>query len=309
VFRREECSSAYAKAEERLDGELGASGLFDRTELARLLARDAEWIRASEEALAEQKDALTRLSSAIEDREKQLLAHTEGRPIAREDAIVREAAAQLARTEAEARLVRAIEEEARARNRLTLDDEARTSMLHLRPQIDRQKQAADRWAEMSALIGSSDGKKLRTFAQGLTLDALLAQANLHLEQLRPRYRLERVPGHDMELEVVDGDMGDEVRAVATLSGGETFLVSLALALGLSSLSAKNVSIRSLFIDEGFGSLDKDALESALATLDQLQAEGRTIGLISHMPDVAERIGYQIQVRPTGPGRSEVVVPA
>ena len=111
----------------------------------------------------------------------------------------------------------------------------------------------------------------------------------------------------MELEVIDGDMGDEVRAVSTLSGGERFLVSLALALGLSSLSSRNVKIESLFIDEGFGSLDRDALEVALATLDQLQSEGRTIGIISHMPEIAERIGYQIEVRPIGPGRSEVRV--
>jgi exonuclease SbcC len=95
--------------------------------------------------------------------------------------------------------------------------------------------------------------------------------------------------------------------LSTLSGGERFLVSLALALGLSSLSSKNVRIESLFVDEGFGSLDRDALEVALATLDQLQSEGRTIGIISHMPEIAERVGYQIEVRPVGGGRSEVRV--
>jgi exonuclease SbcC len=111
----------------------------------------------------------------------------------------------------------------------------------------------------------------------------------------------------MELQVVDADMGDEVRGIASLSGGETFLVSLALALGLSSLAAGHVKIESMFIDEGFGTLDRDTLEVALSTLDQLLAEGRTVGLISHVPDLAERIGYQVLVQPVGPGRSTVKV--
>jgi DNA repair protein SbcC/Rad50 len=298
-------------AVERLEAELAASSLAGeaapREVLGRLLAHDAAWIRESEAQIARARDALTRLESALEDRMEQLADLSAGEQIDREGAKARLEASLARCDESDRRLITAIEAEARAKSQLAIDDEARAEIAHLRPEIERQRARCDRWAELSSLIGSADGKKLRGFAQGLTLDALLSQANLHLEQLRPRYRLGRVPGFDMELEVIDGDMGDEVRAVATLSGGETFLVSLALALGLSSLSAKNVTIRSLFIDEGFGSLDKEALEAALATLDQLQAEGRTIGLISHMPDVAERIGYQVHVRPTGPGRSEVVV--
>jgi exonuclease SbcC len=309
VHSREQAKAAQKEADRRLEEALAAKSFGgDRRLLARLLAHDAEWIRRAEDEIARAKDAITRLLSAIEDRERQLAATAGDQPaIDRSTALLQMEAARTERIDAESKLVLAIEAEARAKNQLSIDDAQKKEIAHLRPEIERHKTRAERWAEMSSLIGSADGRKLRTFAQGLTLDVLLAQANLHLEQLRPRYRLERVPGFDMELQVVDGDMGDEVRAVATLSGGETFLVSLALALGLSSLSAKNVSIRSLFIDEGFGSLDKEALESALATLDQLQAEGRTIGLISHMTDVAERIGYQIHVRPTGPGKSEVVV--
>jgi exonuclease SbcC len=202
-----------------------------------------------------------------------------------------------------------VDEIATLQGKLTADGVARRSLADLLPAIAAQKWMLEQWSEMSALIGSADGKKFRTFAQGLTLDLLLDQANHHLHQLRPRYRLERVPGWDMELQVVDGDMGEEARPVGTLSGGETFLVSLSLALGLSSLSSKNVKIESLFIDEGFGHLDREALDVALSTLDQLQAEGRTIGLISHVPDIAERIGYQVRVEPKGPGRSEVRVVA
>ena len=113
------------------------------------------------------------------------------------------------------------------------------------------------------MIGSHDGKLFRSFAQSLTLDQLLSVANSHLEELAPRYQLERVPQHDLELQVIDRDFGGEVRSVQSLSGGESFLVSLALALGLSSMSAHDVRVRTLLIDEGFGTLDPATLDSAL----------------------------------------------
>ena len=111
----------------------------------------------------------------------------------------------------------------------------------------------------------------------------------------------------MDLEVVDRDMGDEVRNLNSLSGGESFLAALALALGLSDLSAKTVRIESLFVDEGFGALDPESLEMALGALDQLQASGRTVGVVSHLPEVAERLGFEVQVRPLSPGRSRVEI--
>ena len=160
---------------------------------------------------------------------------------------------------------------------------------------------------LRTLIGQSDGKKFRVFAQSLTLDVLIAHANTHLQELTRRYRLARVPGHDLDLQGVDRDLGDEVRAVGSLSGGETFLVSLALALGLSSLSARQTAVRSLFIDEGFGTLDPQTLEVALSALDSLQATGCQVGLISHVPGLAERVGVQVCVTPQGAGRSRVEV--
>ena len=168
------------------------------------------------------------------------------------------------------------------------------------------------WGALAAVIGSKDGNKFRRYAQSLTLDALLALANEHLLQLSPRYRLMRVPNasrdtHALELQVIDLDMGDEIRSANTLSGGESFLVSLSLALGLSALAARNTKIDSLFIDEGFGTLDPATLEVALATLDALQAEGRQVGLISHVPGLGDRIGAQIKVEPRGTGRSSVRV--
>ena len=133
-------------------------------------------------------------------------------------------------------------------------------------------------------------------------------ANEHLAELAPRYQLERVPATDLALQVVDRDMGDEVRAVESLSGGESFLVSLALALALASLSSKQTQVESLFIDEGFGSLDPDSLDTAIACLDSLQAAGRQIGVISHVQTMVERIGVQIRVEALGGGESRVIVP-
>ena len=160
---------------------------------------------------------------------------------------------------------------------------------------------------LGEVIGSHDGKLFRSFAQSLTLDGLLAVANSHLEELAPRYQLERVPKHDLELQVIDRDLGGEVRSVQSLSGGESFLVSLALALGLSSMSAHDVRVRTLLIDEGFGTLDPATLDSALAVLDALQATGRQVGVISHVPALVERVGAHVRVSPRGGGRSEVVV--
>ena len=163
------------------------------------------------------------------------------------------------------------------------------------------------WSSLNDLIGSADGKKFRVFAQSLTLDALLAHANGHLEDLSRRYRLQRVPGSDLELQVIDADMGDEVRSVHSLSGGESFLVSLALALGLASLSSQTAEVESLFIDEGFGSLDQDALDMAIASLDTLQSLGRKVGVISHVATLVERIGTRVSVASQGGGRSTVSV--
>jgi exonuclease SbcC len=161
---------------------------------------------------------------------------------------------------------------------------------------------------LGLVIGSHDGKLFRSFAQSLTLDGLLAVANSHLEELAPRYQLERVPKHDLELQVIDRDFGGEVRSVQSLSGGESFLVSLALALGLSSMSAHDVRVRTLLIDEGFGTLDPATLDTALAVLDDLQATGRQVGVISHVPALLDRVKAHVRVAPRGGGRSEVLVP-
>ncbi|MBU3916966.1 hypothetical protein KKA14_15650, partial [bacterium] len=170
-----------------------------------------------------------------------------------------------------------------------------------------QQQEFDRWDSLNRLIGAADGKKFRRFAQGLTLDYLINLANKNLTKLNDRYYLKRNQLEELGLEVIDMYQADVSRPVSTLSGGETFLVSLALALGLSGLVSKNTSIDSLFLDEGFGTLDTETLETALAALDNLNAEGKTIGIISHVEALKDRISTQLQVKKLSGGVSALEV--
>ncbi len=174
-------------------------------------------------------------------------------------------------------------------------------------QIEAQREVFNRWAAVYDLIGSSDGKKFRIFAQGLTLQKLVQLANMHLANLSGRYVIRKRPGDELELDILDTYQADNVRSMHTLSGGESFLVSLALALGLSDLAGRNANIRSLFIDEGFGTLDDQALDLAITTLENLQARGKTIGIISHVKELKERIVTQVRVVKKGGGMSVVEV--
>jgi len=187
------------------------------------------------------------------------------------------------------------------------DDDARRRHASAAAARDAFELRAAPFETLDELFGSADGKGLRDFAQSLTLEALLGAANHHLDELAPRYQLERVPARDLELQVIDREMGDEIRSLASLSGGETFLASLALALGLSSLSAGGITVRTLLVDEGFGTLDPHTLDVALAALDALRATGRQVGIVSHVPGLEERVGATVEVRAVGGGRSIVAV--
>ncbi|WP_373047782.1 AAA family ATPase [Vulgatibacter sp.] len=269
-----------------------------RRRLALPAAEVARWREEAERLSSLRAQAQGR----FEERRAQRLAHEEtGAP-----AVQREAAEE-ARALAEAEHKAAEAAFYGSRSKRERDDEARAQSAAFLPRIEEAERNNARWETMHELIGSSAGDKFQLFAQSLTLDALLVHANGHLRELAPRYRLERAPGANLELQVIDRDMADEVRSLNSLSGGETFLVSLALALGLSALSARSTPVESLFIDEGFGTLDPQTLDTALATLDALQAAGRKVGLISHVPGMAERIGVQVRVAPQGSGSSRVQV--
>ncbi|WP_332879481.1 AAA family ATPase [Massilia sp. S19_KUP03_FR1] len=275
------------------------------SDLTSLLAVGTAWIAQERAALAELASNVQRAATVRAERQAQSAQHAAAQP----------AAAPLASVET---ALTAVLEQRRAahelaaglRLRTAQDDARRADAAAVLADIAHQQAIEQRWGRLSELIGSADGKKFRNYAQQFTLDVLLGYANSHLSQLARRYRLERVQvgnAPSLALMVRDQDMGGEVRSVNSLSGGESFLVSLALALGLASLSSNRVRVESLFIDEGFGSLDSETLGVAMDALDALQSMGRKVGVISHVQEMTERISAKILVRPAGGGSSAVTV--
>jgi len=277
---------------------------FEEDDARRLASRGESWCQDTRDAIDEYDKQRARVRERVEERERQVDEHGRARPsrnAADVDQLMEDTAEQ----------------------RKTVDrvkGEIGAQLIHAQSVKERMKALSDQlislegegrvWLQLGEVIGSADGKAFRNFAQTYTLDLLLEHANGHLADLKPRYRLERLPndGHDpLGILVVDQDMGDDRRPVNTLSGGETFLVSLALALGLSSLQSHRVRLGSLFIDEGLGALDSAALETALAALEALQLQDRQIGIISHVDGLAEHFQAEVRVVPLGAGASRVEV--
>ncbi|ENU1226925.1 AAA family ATPase [Providencia rettgeri] len=191
-------------------------------------------------------------------------------------------------------------------NQLNTDKQLRHQQQDLLQEIEKSQLSYDDWSYLSLLIGSAEGDKFRRYAQGLTLDCLVSLANQQLEKLHGRYLLQRNHQANLELQVIDGWQADSIRDIKTLSGGESFLVSLALALALSDMVSHRTQLESLFLDEGFGTLDAETLDIALDALESLNASGKTIGVISHVEAMKERIPVQIAVKKgNGLGFSEL----
>ena len=189
--------------------------------------------------------------------------------------------------------------------RLAENHKAHAALRDKQAAIAAQQAETRRWQALHDLIGSADGKKYRNFAQGLTFASVIAHANRQLARMNDRYLLTHDPARPLELDIIDNYQGGETRTTKNLSGGETFLVSLALALGLSHMAGENIRIDTLFLDEGFGTLDEETLESALDTLSALRADGKHIGVISHIAALTERIPTQIRITPEQGGRSRI----
>ena len=170
-----------------------------------------------------------------------------------------------------------------------------------------KQEAAKSIAELNAEFGSANGDKLMKLVQGYTLEILLNVANIHLKEITGRYELARISDKSLGIKIIDLDMLSETRSVHSLSGGETFLVSLALSLALSSISSNRMSIESLFIDEGFGALDSDTLKTVMSALERLQSQGRKIGVISHYGEMLEQIPVKIAVVKQNSGRSRIEI--
>lgn len=276
---------------------------LDEALVAEVAAAGSEPLDEEQAELEAIGEAVRNARSALATRGEDLTAHTASeRPSFEGD----DTAAELksaALAESEAR-----EKRDEAAFVIRRDDDARDRTAALRAEHAEASGNARIWLRLGALIGSQKGDLFRRFAQGLTLDRLVAQANVRLAELKPRYELERGQGGDMLIQVVDHDLGGDVRGLHNLSGGERFLVSLALALGLSEMSTgRGLVIESLFIDEGFGSLDGQSLGAAIDLLEQLHATGRRVGIISHIDEVKERIPVKIEVTEVARGRSTIAV--
>ncbi|MCK5687971.1 nuclease SbcCD subunit C, partial [Myxococcota bacterium] len=296
-----DASQKAKSSHDALDKVLQMSG-FAIEEAQQLLAKTAEW-------MSEQKDILEKLKAARQESEavlKKVRAQKEAHQERDKPALSQEdCISQSAESEALAEEKR--DERVLHQSRVEVDKRDRKKMAAELKQVEKREKEAEVWMILGTLVGSKDGAKFRRFAQSLTLELLLEQANEKVRDLTPRYTLMRVPGADLELQVVDKDMGDEIRGVKSLSGGESFLISLALALGLAALSSSKTQVESLFVDEGFGTLDAHNLDTVLAALDSLQATGRQIGVISHVPVIAERVGVRVHVESLGAGKSQVKV--
>ena len=290
-------AARYAAAEAAFAQACGERG---RDAVADLLAVPA----ATREALRTRLDRLAR-----EEAEATTALATRRADV---EALRSDAEIDVAATEAEAARLADVTAQAQQRlgaleAELRRDEAARVKAADLARGIEAAKAELATWQRVEEAIGSAGGDRFRRFAQGVTLDHLVHLANDQLKGLSPRYRLARSAGADLALHVVDRDMGDERRATRSLSGGERFLVSLALALALSGLEGRQAFVDTLFIDEGFGSLDAETLDMAVDALETLQGRGRKVGVITHVAGMMERIAVQIRVEKRGSGRSVVRV--
>ncbi|MBP5089176.1 chromosome segregation protein SMC, partial [Pseudomonas chlororaphis] len=269
--------------------------------LEQLLSLDDQQVAALRQQLQEREKAVEQARVLVTEREQRLHSHQ-----AQHDGQLDAEQLASALSQLHNQLAASEQLSAELRAQQSEDQRRQDANQALGEQIAQAYAEWQRWARLNALIGSASGDTFRKIAQAYNLDLLVHHANAQLRQLVRRYRLKR-GGSMLGLLVMDTEMGDELRSVHSLSGGETFLVSLALALGLASMASSTLKIESLFIDEGFGSLDPESLQLAMDALDGLQAQGRKVAVISHVQEMHERIPVQIQVRRQGNGLSTLEV--
>lgn len=274
---------------------------LDAESVNQLLEYSHDWIQSERNALKKIDDAITQANSILQERGQQLDEHLKNKLIENTLEELLESRQFIIKKRAEAS-----REEMEIGFKLKQDSENKRKAGKLLELIKEKQVISENWSRLNEMIGSADGKKFRQVAQEYTLDVLLGYANIHLNGLTKRYQVQRIP-YTLSLQVLDKDMGDEVRTVYSLSGGESFLVSLALALGLASLSSSRMKVESLFIDEGFGSLDPTTLNIAMDALERLHNQGRKVGVISHVQEMTERIPTQIRVTKLSSGKSKIEI--
>jgi exonuclease SbcC len=289
VSRLQDEQARLQQAEQQWTGALSTSPFNDEAAYLAALLDEAQ--RAALQQLRQRLDKALSDAQALASAAAQQLAALQATPVTALSLVQLDE--QLLALNAQLKALSERQGEIRAQ--LQGDDARRLGQQSLFAGIQAKQGEYDLWQQLNSLIGSADGAKYRKFAQGLTLDHLVYLANQQLERLHGRYQLARRSSGELELEVIDTWQADAARDTKTLSGGESFLVSLALALALSDLVSHKTSIDSLFLDEGFGTLDGETLEVALDALDNLNASGKMIGVISHVEALKERIPVQLKV--------------
>ncbi len=285
-------------AEEALSAACAAAGLSFERVIALHAASDAE-VTSLREQVQKAQTEKTEADGALKELESALIAIEEkGLPDKPRDEL------EARKDEVNAAVEKRAQEIGGLIEQQSADLQAQERLKGLETEIKEASATADTWLAINDAIGSASGDRFAQIAQAVTLGLLVERANLHLRDLKPRYQLE-VAASDLALLVVDLDMAGDRRTTRSLSGGERFLVSLALALALSGMGTRRALAGTLFIDEGFGSLDSDSLDLAIDALERLQAEGRTVGVISHVQAMKDRIPVQVEVIKTGGGASEV----
>jgi exonuclease SbcC len=290
-----QCETDLLRAQTQWQQALASSAFADEEAVNAALIDESlrQQLQALKDRLSQQQ---VQSEALLQQASEQLEQHLQSRPAgidqhtSRADAL----AERIAALNAQLRTMQ--QRQGELRSQLESDSQRQAGQRALFTQIAQSQELYDDWSYLNQILGSSDGAKFRRFAQGLTLEHLVYLANRQMDKLHGRYLLQRKTSDALELEVVDTWQADAVRDTRTLSGGESFLVSLALALALSDLVSDKTRIDSLFLDEGFGTLDADTLDTALDALDSLNASGKTIGVISHVEAMKDRIPVQIKVK-------------
>ena len=296
--------SKLKEAEDKIKEYLAQEGSVTEDEIKQLLSMAAkiESMRALLEGLkAEKVRVATTKETLVKDRKK-----LEEMRVSIEENITKEMVIEKKKAAEEAR-DKALTEKGEYNNRIKQNEENQKQLKDIQEKIDEKDQEVRKWEQLNNIFGSSDGSKFRKIAQSYILNNMLSNANEYLRKFTTRYEMYSQVG-SLLIEIRDKEDGDLVRPINNLSGGESFLVSLSLALGLSSLSNQAMAMDTIFIDEGFGTLDSEYLSTVIDTLDQLHhIDGKKVGIISHVESLKERIPAQIQVNRVGTSHSEVKV--
>lgn len=297
-----DCKATSIQLEDKLKNDLLQLDYHSIDQAAAMLINDQEW-----QLLNTEKTNLIRTAEQLDTTHKNILADlttlNESKP---ENILLSELNDTIKAVSIERDLLNI--RIGAANNTLKDNDEKKALLDQKIKNLEQAEKTAEKWILLDHYIGDSTGNKYAKFAQQLSLEYLIHLANIRLRTLTDRYLLNMEPSEDSDLSIKDMYLGGTTRSVKTLSGGESFLVSLALALSLSDMASRNVRLDSLFIDEGFGTLDPESLEMALNTLEKLQSDShKTIGIISHVEALKERIYTQIKVVRNTQGYSEISI--